>query len=111
MLKPIMLVSLCAVSSLVVSAEYIGKIKSLYLHEREENSYFGVELQGQMDENPCGVNKGVFVISPQDINKHQFSMLLAAKASGSNVKILNQGANEAKRCHGTYSTFNFVQIL
>jgi hypothetical protein len=89
---------------------YEGKIKSIYLHERDSSPYFGVELEGSMDKNPCGTSLKIFIKNPEDLNDRHLSMLLAAHASGKNVEIRNADSTEAKKCHSAYSTFNFVRV-
>ena len=89
---------------------YEGKIKSIYLHERDSSPYFGVELEGSMDRNPCGTNLKIFINNPENLNDRHLSMLLAAHAAGKTVEIRNADSTEAKRCHKAYSTFNFVRI-
>ena len=94
----------------VTYSTYVGKIKSIYLHERESSPYFGVELEGSMDKNPCGTNLNVFINIPDDVNNQHLSMLLAAHAAGKTVEISNADSTDAKRCFNAYSTFNFVRI-
>ena len=91
-------------------ATYTGKIKGIYHHDRPTNPYFGVELEGEMDTNPCGARKDVFIVNPDDLHERQFSMLLAAQASGATVTITNQAAPADKKCFEVFSTFNFVRI-
>lgn len=95
----------------VMATEFEGKIKSIYLHDREVDPYFGILLEGEMSSNPCGNRKDLYVAIPNEVNEMQFSMLLAAKSSGQTVKITNQNATGSKECFGPYSKFNFVQIL
>ena len=94
-----------------VYAEYTGKIKSMYIHERDSDPYFGIELEGEMNQNPCGSSKKYFIIRPDQINQHQYSMLLAAHMAKKEVKISNQDTTSEQRCHGSYSRFNMVKVM
>ncbi|GAB1624092.1 hypothetical protein AAOGI_41420 [Agarivorans albus] len=93
------------------SATYIGKIKSLYSHERDSTPYFGIELEGEMDNNPCGSALRFFIKSPNLVSELHLSMLLAAHLANKTVEISNANATDLQRCHGQYPTFNFVKIL
>lgn len=94
-----------------MATEFEGKIKSIYLHDRDVDPYFGILIEGNMSSNPCGNRTDVYIAIPNEVNEMQFSMLLAAKSAGQTVKISNQNATGAKQCFGPYSKFNFVQIL
>lgn len=114
MFKNILLITAIALSAPAFSqvhAEYTGKIKSMYIHDRDSDPYFGIELVGEMNANPCGEAKKYFIINPSDINEHHYSMLLAAYMAGKTVKIANQDAANNKRCHGAYPQFNLVKVL
>ncbi|USD33664.1 MULTISPECIES: hypothetical protein [Vibrio] len=89
---------------------YEGKIKSIYLHERLHTPYFGIELEGTMDKNPCGDSLKYFIKNPETLNDRHLSMLLAAHASGKVVVIQNADTTVAQRCHSNYPTFNFVKV-
>lgn len=91
-------------------AKYTGKIKSIYLHERPKDSYFGVELVGRIDNNPCGAPRDRFILSPNDLSDRLFTMLLAAHAANKEVAISNSNQTADKRCHGAYPTLNSVRI-
>ncbi len=106
----ILVVSLVTFSE-TLATEYEGKIKSIYLHDRDTDPYFGIVLEGEMTENPCGSRKDVFIAVPDEVNEVHYAMLLAAKTSGQTVKISNNNATQGKVCFGPYSKFNFVQIL
>ena len=93
------------------TAKYTGKIKSLYSHERDSSPYFGIELEGLMDNNPCGSSKKYFIQTPDKVSQRHLSMLMAAHMAGRSVEISNSGATSAQRCFKQYPTFNLVKIL
>lgn len=112
-IKPLLIFATLIIPTVVFSetfSAYEGKIKSIYLHERNSSPYFGVELEGSMDKNPCGTNLSIFIKSPEDLNDRHMSMLLAAHAAGKTVEIRNADSAESKKCYEAYSTFNFVRI-
>lgn len=112
-IKPLLIIAALlapATSFAETYSSYEGKIISIYLHERDSSPYFGVELEGSMDKNPCGTNLKFFIKNSEDLNDRQLSMLLAAHAAGKTVEIRNADSTEAQRCHNSYSTFNFVKI-
>jgi len=110
-LSMLLLLSLFTYSAQSNDSVYIGKIKSLYSHERDANAYFGIELEGAMDNNPCGNVLTLFIKKPEDVSDMHMSMLLAAHLSGRDVEIRNANASETQKCHGPYSTFNMVKVL
>ena len=89
---------------------YEGKIKSIYMHMRDANPYFGIEVDGVMDKNPCGASLNYFIISPDKLDDRLLSILLAAKTAGMDVQIINGDSSVADRCHGAYPTFNYVKL-
>ena len=114
MKKLLLLTSLLTFSSFTladINALYIGKIKSIYSHERETKPYFGIELEGEMNNNPCGDSLSYFIKKPEYVSELHLSLLLAAHMAGKTVEIRNQTTSGADKCHSSYPTFNYVKIL
>ncbi len=93
------------------AVKYVGKIKSIYSHERDSQPYFGIELEGSMDNNPCGSSLKYFIKTPDKVSEHHLSMLLAAHMANKQVEIHNSGFSDTEKCFGVYPMFNMVKIL
>ena len=110
----VFLISMLSVNVFSIdSAEYTGKIKSLYSHERGEVPYFTIEIEGSMSTNPCRENGDLkhFIKKPNDVSSIQMSMLLAAFMADKTVVISSSATTDDEECFNhLYPTFNFVQI-
>ena len=113
MKKVIMVLTLLSATNVVAeeAVKYVGKIKSLYSHERSSEPYFGIELEGSIDNNPCGSSLKYFIKAPDKVSELHLSLLLAAHMANKTVEIQNSNFSASEKCFGPYPMFNMVKVL